>query len=215
MKKRKAALAALAVAAVLLVPGCGQKADSETWTGRENSIYVSKDMAVKSALVYTSEQFNDLYQQAELEEFAKQAVDEYASESQTAQSPVTLEACSLEGRTGTLVFSYASPEEFVKFSQATGDDTHTVTSLTVRKVSDELTAGGLIDAASYRTPKDKTVDSGEVLKQSDYVVVTVEGSAEIFTEGTIAYVSGGPDEVELKGSHTAVTAEGKHYIIFK
>lgn len=221
MRNGKAMLAALVTAAGLLAAGCGQSSGggSETWAANDNSIYVAKDMSVESALVYTSEQFNDLYKQDELSAYVEQAIADYAAENGAAggegQAPVTLKSCSLEGRTGVLVFDYASPEEFVKFAQATGDNTHTVTSLTVRKVSDELAAGGLTDASVYRTPRDKTVDSGEVTKQSDYGVVAVEGAATIFTEGEIAYVSGAAGEVQLTGSHTAVTTEGKHYIIFK
>lgn len=220
MRNGKALLAVLVTAAGLLTAGCGQNAGggSAAWQANDNSIYVAEDMSVESALVYTSEQFNDLYKQEELSAYVEQAIADYTAENPTAgdgQAPVALKSCSLEGRTGVLVFDYASPEDFVKFAQATGDNTHTVTALTVRKVADELAAGGLTDAASYRTPKDKTVDSGEVTKQSEYGVVTVEGAATIFTEGEIAYVSGGADEIELKDNHTAVTTEGKHYIIFK
>lgn len=220
MRNGKAVLAAVVAAAGILATGCGQKSGNvETWSANENSIYVAEDMSVESALVYTSEQFNDLYDAEELSEFVRQAVAEYTAENPPeggdGQAPVTLKSCSLEGRTGILVFDYASPEDFVKFAQATEDNTHTVTSLTVRKVSDELAAGGLTDASAYRTPKDKAADASEVMKQSDYGVVAVEGAATIFTEGEIAYVSGTADEVQLKGSHTAVTAEGKHYIIFK
>lgn len=217
MKNRRVALAAVVAAAGLLAVGCGKGAGgSDTWTANDNSIYVAKDMSVESALVYTSEQFNDLYKPDELSAYVEEAIADYTEEhGEGGQTPVTLKSCSLEGRTGILVFDYASPEEFVKFAQATGDDTHTVTSLTVRKVADELTAGGLTDVSTYRTPKDKTVEAGEVTKQSEYGVVAVEGAATIFTEGEIAYVSGGAGEVQLKGSHTAVTTEGKHYIIFK
>ncbi len=218
MKKRKAVLAAVAAAAMILAVGCGQKTVDEGWQANDNSIYVGNDMGVESALVYSSEQFNDLYSQEELSDFAGQAVSDYAKENTASgdgQAPVTLKSCSLDGRTGILVFSYATPEDFVKFSEFSGDDTHTVTAMTVRKVSEELAAGGLADAASFRTPEDKSVEMSEVTKQSDYVAVAVEGAGTIYTEGKIAYVSGSAEEVQIKGNHTAVTTEGKHYIIFK
>jgi len=219
MKKGKTALAALIVASGILAAGCGQR--GETWQADQSSIYVAKDMHVENAVVSTSDEANELYNQEEMAEFARAKIAEYLEESGAApqgegtQAPVTLRSSSVEGQTGTLVFSYASPEDFVKFAAATGDNTHTVTSLVVRTVSEEMGAGGFADAQSFRTPKDKAAASDEVAKNTDYIAVTVVGAATVFTEGKIAYVSGGPEEVQLTGSHSAVTSEGKHYIIFK
>lgn len=225
MKKRNAVLAALAAAAMLAAAGCGQKPDGDVWKADENSIYVTRAMEVESALTYTSPQANELYSREELENYAADAVSRYNQENggQAAASntegqeklPAALKSCTLEGQTGTLVFEYRTPGDFVKFAEATDDNTNTVTSLTVRRVSEELTAGGLADEKQYRKADGREAALEDVMKQSDYVVVAVEGAAAVYTEGNIAFVSGDGTSVSVTGSHRALTSEGKHYIIFK
>lgn len=221
MKNRKVILAALAVTFGLAAAGCGQQSKTGTWNANINSVHVTRAMEVESALVYSSEQFNELYNRNELAEFAKNAIAEYNSENGAeaaaentegkAKLPVALKSCSLEGRTGVLIFDYASPEDFVSFAEATEDDTHTITSLTVQKVSE---AEG-ISEASFTDRKGKAATAETVAKQADAVAVIVEGAGTICTEGKILYVAGEQTPVTLKDDFTASTGEGKNYIIFK
>ena len=221
MKNRRVILAALAVTFGLAAAGCGQQSKTGTWNANINSVHVTQAMEVESALVYSSEQFNELYNRDELAEFAKNAIAEYNSENGAeaaaentegkAKLPVALKSCSLEGRTGVLIFDYASPEDFVSFAEATEDDTHTITSLTVQKVSE---AEG-ISETSFTDRKGKAATAETVAKQSDAVAVIVEGAGTICTEGKILYVAGEQTPVTLKDDFTASTGEGKNYIIFK
>lgn len=221
MKNRKVILAALAVTFGLAAAGCGQQSKTGTWNANINSVHVTREMAVESALVYSSEQFNELYSKDELAEFAKEAIAEYNSENGAeaaaeniegnAKLPVALKSCSLEGRTGVLVFDYAAPEYFVSFAEASGDDTHTITSLAVQKVSE---AEGLTEA-SFTDRKGKAASADAVAKQADAVAVIVEGSGTICTEGKILYVAGEQTPVTVKDDFMAATGEGKNYIIFQ
>lgn len=220
MKKKQAVMAALAMAAMLLA-GCGQKAAGGGWKADENSIYVSKDLGVESALLYTSGQDNELYKQEELETFVGEFVAAYNQEqgaaalSANAQGaeklPVAVKSCKLEGRTGTVVFEYASPEDFVKFSGESGDDTHTVTFLQVQPVSEAAKEGGF-EEVSFLTADGKAAESSAVSGQSDGGVVVIEGAAAVYTEGAVSYVS---DGVMVKDGNTVLTPEGKSYIVFK
>lgn len=220
MKKCKAAWTAVILSLALM--GCGAQGKAGSWNADSNGIYVNKAMAVESAMVVTSEKSNDLYNQDELKAYVAENVVEYntanggAAASENSEGaeklPAALKSCTLDGTTAILVFEYASAADFVKFSQETGDNTHTVTALLVKKVSDAQTAGKLaggkfVDAAG------KAAEIGDVTRQAEKsIVVAAEGAAVIHTEGKITYVSEG---VTLNDSYTAVTSEGKNYIIFQ
>ena len=140
MKKKIAVLTASVLLAAVWTAGCF-KSSGNTWDGSENSIYVADDLSVQSAMVYTSEKDNELYSADGLAEFVREQIASYneeqgaAAESEntdgSAKLPAALVSSSLEGKTGKLVFAYGTPEDFVRFSEENGDDTHTVTSLQV------------------------------------------------------------------------------------
>lgn len=217
MKKKYAVLAAAAVLAGMLITGCGQKAAASGWEANENSIYVNKGLEVESALIYTSEKANDLYTQDGLASFVKEQIAVYNAAQGAAEAaenteggealPVSLKSCTLEGQTGKLVLDYKTAEDFVKFAQETGDNTHTVTALSVADM-----AGGLPEDLKFTTPDGKAADPAEVSKLTDAHVVVVEGAATVYTEGKVAYVSEG---VTMKRENAVQTAEGKNCIVFK
>ena len=215
MKKKIAVLTAAVLFAAVCTAGCS-RSSGQSWDGSENSIYVADDLSVQSAMVYTSEKENDLYSAEGLAEFAKEQIASYneeqgaAAEAENTEGgeklPVALEKSSLEGQTGTLVFAYGTPEDFVKFSEENGDDTHTVTSLAVFDTEEAK----LPDLA-YKTPAGKNADIQKAAAKDSHMVLT-EGSATVYTEGKILYVT---DGVEVKSDHSAVTPEGTGCIIFK
>ena len=215
MKKKIAVLTAAVLFAAVCTAGCS-RSSGQSWDGSENSIYVADDLSVQSAMVYTSEKENDLYSAEGLAEFAKEQIASYneeqgaAAEAENTEGgeklPVALEKSSLEGQTGTLVFAYGTPEDFVKFSEENGDDTHTVTSLMVCD-----TESAKLPDLTYKTSAGKDADIQKAAAKDSHMVLT-EGSAQIYTEGKILYVT---DGVEVTGDHSAVTPEGTGCIIFK
>lgn len=224
MKKKQAVLACLGILVAICVSGCEQKATG-TWRADENSIYVNREQNVQSALVYTSDVENELYDQNELRNFVQAAIDEkltsLAGNGEIAiltdelqqKPPVTLISCTLEGQTGTLIFDYADPEYYGVFAELTGDNTNTVRNLKVVNTAGEQAADVLPDVELKRA-NGKTVKAEDVLKQKDCTIVVFEGAGTICTEGKIRYIDSDSD-VKLKDDFTAVTGEGRHCIVFK
>ena len=92
---------------------CG-KLGGAKWAADGNSIYVTKDLQVQSAMVFTAPEANELYSKEELAAEAGEWIRDYnvangaeaISENTDgkAKLPVALKACSLEGQTGKLIF---------------------------------------------------------------------------------------------------------------
>lgn len=223
MRKRGAVLAVLGLTAGILLAGCGQKSGGE-WKANENSIYVTRAQEVQSALVYTSERTNELYQQAELEAFAEQAVIEYneangagaaaVNEEGQAKLPVAVKSCTLEDRTGTLVFDYASPKHYENFAQATGDNTSTVQNIRVCRGTDGE-AADILAEFDLAKADGKAMDRAKILKNEDYVIVAFDGAGAVCTEGKIAAMASDAAETVQRDDFTVVTGEGRHCIVFK
>lgn len=221
MKKRKLTVFLALGAAGFLMVSCGRLGGAGKWAANENSIYVTKKLEVESAMVFTSSEANELYNQEELAEEAREWIVDYnvsaggaaAAENHDGMNklPVALKSCTLEGQTGALVFDYNTPEDFVKFAQTIGDDTHTVTSLAVGMAADMLTSKDY--AGTFTAADGRTVNVGEVTNHSKYKAVAVEGAGVVCLEGKVVYVSS--EGASIRDDHTAVTGEGMNYIIFQ
>lgn len=221
MKKRKLAGTLILGTVVFFVVSCGGLGGRGKWAASENSIYVTKDLQVQSAMVFTSAEANELYNQEELAAEARLWIQDYnaangaeaASENGKgkAKLPVALKACTLQGQTGSLVFDYGTPDHFVKFAQATGDDTHTVTALSLGAAADVLASSGY--SGSFTAMDGGTAGLESVTGEPKYKAVAVEGAGVFFLEGKVMYVSSG--EAVIRDGHTVVTGEGMNYIIFQ
>lgn len=219
MKKRKFLSFFILGTAGFLMVSCG-KLGGAKWVADGNSVYVTKDLQIQSAMVFTAPEANELYSREELAAEAGEWVRDYnvangaeaASENTDgkAKLPVALKSCSLEGQTGKLIFDYGSPSDFVGFAKETGDTTHTVTALQAGAASAVLASGE--SKESFTAPDGSTVEAGSLTKDG-YQAVAVEGSATVCMEGTLVAASTGVDAV--LDEHTVVTGEGMNYIIFK
>ena len=65
---------------------------------------------------------------------------------------------------------------------------------------------------AYRTASGKSAELSKAGEKKDSHMVLTEGSASVYTEGKILYVTEG---VEITSDHSAVTPEGTGCIIFK
>lgn len=219
MKNKYTVLAVAAAMACISLAGCGQKA--EAWNANENSIYVTKELAVESAMVYTSEKSNDLYTADGLASFVKEAVSDYntehggtatfenGNEKDAKKLPAALKSCSLEGETGKLVFEYGSADDFVKFSAENGDNTHSITGLSVGTAA-ELSE--TLNNMTFLTAAGKSAEAANVTKNGRQKVVMVEGAGTVYVEGGVTYVTEG---VKVKAKNAVITPEGTSCIVFK
>ena len=209
MKKNCAVLTAAALSCAVLA-GCGQKQEG-TWNANENSIYVTKELAVESAMVYTSDKPNELYTVEGLSSYVEEAVTSYNTEHGGAAEklPAALKSCSLEGQTGKLVFEYASADDFVNFSTENGDNTHSITGLSVGTAAE---LAGELEGMTFLTAAGKDAELASVTGESKNKAVIVEGAGTVYVEGGVAFVTEG---VRVKASNAVITSEGTNCIVFQ
>ena len=124
---------------------------------------------------------------------------------------MALKSCTLEGQTGTLVFTYGTPEDFAQFAQEYGDNTHSVTSLSVGPMTGIASQAGFGEAR-FLTAAGKEADAAEVTKQQEDGTIAIEGAATVYTEGKIKYVT---DGCTVRDEHCVSTPEGTSYIVFQ
>ena len=205
MKKNCAVLTAAALSCAVLA-GCGQKQEG-TWNANENSIYVTKELAVESAMVYTSDKPNELYTVEGLSSYVEEAVTSYNTEHGGAAAfenekdqeklPAALKSCSLEGQTGKLVFEYASADDFVNTGLSVG---------TAAELAGEL------EGMTFLTAAGKDAELASVTGESKNKAVIVEGAGTVYVEGGVAFVTEG---VRVKASNAVITSEGTNCIVFQ
>lgn len=222
MKKRKMVWFALAVAAGVGMAACGRLGGSGKWNADKNSIYVMKSLEVRSVMVFTSAVANELYDQEELAQDTREWVQDYNKKNRSYEAgqgnkakeklPVALASCTLENGTGTLIFDYGTAEDFVRFSQEVGDNSHTVKALSVGIVEDMLSSEKMAGIRFF-VPDGREADGKEVSRHAKYRVIAMEGAATLCTEGKVAYVSS--EDAVIQDDYTVTTGEGLHYIVFQ
>ena len=199
MKKNCAVLTAAALSCAVLA-GCGQKQEG-TWNANENSIYVTKELAVESAMVYTSDKPNELYTVEGLSSYVEEAVTSYNTEHGGAAAfenekdqeklPAALKSCSLEGQTGKL------------------DNTHSITGLSVGTAAE---LAGELEGMTFLTAAGKDAELASVTGESKNKAVIVEGAGTVYVEGGVAFVTEG---VRVKAGNAVITSEGTNCIVFQ
>ena len=86
MSKQKRACLLLAMAGVI-VSACSQAGGSGRWAADVDSIYVTKSLDVRSAMVFTSAVANDLYDQEELARDTREWVQDYNAKEGQEERP--------------------------------------------------------------------------------------------------------------------------------
>lgn len=215
MKKIKIALVAL-MAGVLL-SGCGGRAGgTSTFAPTQSSVYVSKDGSIMSAVVqtYDKSHYDEAKFQLSMEEWVStynQANGAIAAAKNTEGSgklPVAVVSSSLAEGKATAVFEYASGEELYKFAE----NQHNTDNLV--KLNLTVVKGGMkpMSGVTFVKPDGSSVKQDSVGKKGDFLLLSVEGTGVIQTEGKVLYMTEGSLRLD---DFTVKTPEGQSYILFK
>ena len=201
MKKTAAALAA---ALVMALSGCsGRIGTAGGYAPAESGIYVAKDGTLSSAFVETYEK--DYYDEESLRTFLEESLS-----SQYGDLGVTLKECSVENGTMKAVFDHTSPENMVAFLEEQKGDNLDISGFQVDSVEEGMLDGRVADGVFLDAAKKTPAVFSDVTKV-DGMLITVEGTATIQTEGKILYVSEGVEAAD----RTAVVSGGTSYLIVK
>lgn len=180
----------LAVIMLLILTACGGK-KTYSYHPEYSSVFISRDGTLKSALVG---EVDENAKGSELESFAKEEVEEFNN--LDANNNVKLETSSIKDSKAKLIFSYNSFDSMQAFGKYTQDSSFDLESVAVFKLSD-------VDFTSM-----DAIDIPEGTK-GNYIAI-IQGSADIYTEGKITYVS---RNLDFKDNNVKV--DGFTYIIFE
>lgn len=205
---KKARVAALALASAMLLFGCADRNSTSTFTPQQNSIFVTRDGQISSALVEADPRGD--YDVEKLKAFIQTNITEYNAEK--GSDNVTLASCTLGNGKGIAVFDYASGADLYDFTSKMEDTANQAADLTLSTVSEGLVAGKVSDGNWVRAKDGSSVSVDTVTKQGEMKLISLDGAVIIQTEGAIQYYS---DNITLRDRFTAVVSGGKAYIVFK
>lgn len=219
MKKVKIALAASLLAVILAACG-GKQGSTSTFSPDQDRIFVSREGNFSSSLVENYDSAN--YTQEKFQAFVEEIVSSYnegkglgavsVNTEGQAKLPVAVNSCTLADGTAKIIFDYASPADLMDFAKNQQDEDNQTEGLEFDKASVFLNRGALMETV-FVSPKDgANVKPEKLVKAGENGCVVVDGAVTIQTEGQIQYISKG---VSLQDDFTAVTPEGRSYIIFK
>lgn len=209
----------LASSIAVLTTGCGNKADTASFSPTESSIYITREGKVTSATIEKYEGAD--YTEEELRASAEQDLEAINGPSGAApadgSSPAkaaTVSECSIKDGVVRLLVDFKDISSYLQYLETYPDEEdETVESLDITTVADGLTKGYLVDAKFTKPGDSKAVDSGEITKQSDLYVAAVKGSTLIQPDGKILYVS--ENVTVVSGNMVHTPEEGVSYIVFK
>ncbi len=189
--KRLWCAAVILLLAVGMAGGCGTTLESET-----SVVYVDKKGTVVSLDV--EELGHAYYDETELEEFVKEAVDAYTAEH--GKGTVTLDKITVEDGTARMQMTYKTAADYAGFNGIELYQERVVTSLADGYAYDgdfaKVEAGKVTGAATKQ----------EIYGEEDLKVVIIRANTDVKIEGEIRYVS--CENVKLTGTDTVSIREG-------
>lgn len=207
MKMKKVVLVALITAGMLT--GClGRGSNLDAGSSR---IYITQEGVLKTETVETYED-HEYYNVDELKAFLEEAVTAYNGAN--GQDAVVLDSCSMEKGKARMVYSYASGENLVGFTEEYKDTENQVDSIAVGFLSERLAQIEANGTIFLKASNGKQADTEALIKKGDCHVVVIETQKPVTvqTQEKLLFIS---DNVIKKDGHTVELAQGKNYIIFK
>lgn len=205
---RKTGIAAVLALSGMLLFGCAGGGSTSTFSPRQNSIFVTRDGQISSALVETYDK--DYYDEAELKASIEEAVAAYNTEA--GKTGVTLTSCIMKEGKAIAVFGYDSGATLYDFTTMMEDEANQARNLELSTVSEGLVAGKVSDGSWIKAKDGSSVSLDTITKQGDMKLLSLEGTVTLQTESEIQYYSG---NITLIDKFTASVSGGKAYIAFK
>lgn len=181
MKKAKMLVAA-ALVCMMGLSGCGNDYHAD-----ENTVYVEK----KGKVVTTElESFpEDTYDKAELEEYINNEISAYNDEN--GEKSVVLESITVEEGMAEMILSYASAEDYAKF---TGKEFFS------GSVAEALAAGYTFDGQFVEASSGEVCTAETATEDGTLKVVMISGETALNVNGTIVYYTDGFVKLENKNT---------------
>ena len=186
MKKGKLLVAAV-ILCVMGLTGCGND-----YHATESTVFVEK----KGKIVTTDvESFpEDTYDKAELEEYINGIISDYNEAN--GDKSVVLESLKVEDDVAEMILSYASGDDYAKFTEKT---------FFSGSVAEALASGYTFDGAFIEASSGNTCSKDDAIEDGTLKVVVVQGETAIQVNGTIMYYSAGPAKLVDKSTVSVFT----------
>lgn len=209
MLKRKIIVAALAVAVMINLAGCGAKVGNIGMDSNKTAIYIQKD----ETIIYgVSESFDKgYYDKGDLKDAVKAEVEEYnASDIASSSDAIVLEKISVSKKNAIMILEFCTAYDFLSYIEnynAPADGT-----FYIGAIADNEDCK--ISGKFYEPENKKKTVAEDTIKELDANILIVNEAMEVQIDGTIQYVS---ENCKVKDGivTTASADEGLSYIIYK
>lgn len=170
--KKFTSLVLVVVLCIGMFAGCGKN-----YSVNESTVFILKNSKIVSTDV---EEFSDTYDQAALESYINDAINEYTQEN--GKDSVKLNKLTVEDGKAVLTIEYASAKDYMNFNGV---------ELFEGSVVDALAAGYTfdVDFAAVSDMNATACSKNDIIDSSDLKVVIFKGTGNINVDGKIVYAS--------------------------
>lgn len=206
--KKRISLCLIVVLTMTFLTACGGSLKAD-----RNTVYVQKNGKITGAAV---EEFNkDYYDEAELETYVEEQVQEYVAEHD--KKSVKVSKFSVEEGMAKLNIKYAGYEDYAAFNGV---------EMFAGTVPQAMAAGYNFDDTFLEVVEGKLgneVDKSVITSSSEYKVVILNEKVDVKVDGTVVYVSADYTSIAAKDTVSIVLPEDAQdgeelaltYIIYK
>lgn len=215
VKKRYLTLAVIMLALVMLA-GCSKKTSTYAVEYKSGAVLVKKDGEIE--VTYREEFDEKLYDKAELEEMAKEEIDEFNSK-YSDDNGMAFKSLLVRKNKAKLVVTFATAEDYVLYNEKYVDSERVI-KMFVGTYQEAVDAGYEPSEKLYKVTgkKKEKVNKSDIENIEDLMVVYTTKGTSVSVEGKYKYVNKyvSFEKLEEDGDYIANTSDmSQNFILYE